>query len=94
MAPLARLTTALSLAGFGLVAASGLVMFAASPGELLANRAFLIKLGLVSAAGINAAMFHARGGLDKPDAVARAQTVLSVGLWIAAIISGRWIAYI
>jgi hypothetical protein len=61
---------------------------------LLANRAFLLKLGLVSAAGINAAMFHARGGLHKPDAVARAQTVLSVGLWIAAIISGRWIAYI
>ena len=94
LAPLARLTMTLSLAGFALVAGSGLVMFAASPGELLANRAFLLKLGLVSAAGINAAMFHARGGLYKPDALARAQTVLSVALWIAAIISGRWIAYI
>ena len=40
------------LAGFGLVAMSGLLMFAANPNDMLANRAFLLKLGLVSLAGL------------------------------------------
>jgi hypothetical protein len=68
-------------------------MFAAHPGEMLANRPFVIKLGLLMLAGTNAALFHARGGLQRGDAVARAQTALSLGLWLAAIICGRWIAY-
>jgi hypothetical protein len=90
---LARLALPLSLLGFGLAAASGLAMFAAHPGELLANRAFAVKLGLLMLAGTNAALFHARGGLQRVDAVARAQTALSLGLWLGVIIAGRWIAY-
>jgi hypothetical protein len=93
VAALARLALPLSLLGFGLAAGSGLAMFAAHPGELLANRPFVIKLGLLMLAGTNAALFHARGGLQRGDAVARAQTALSLGLWLAAIICGRWIAY-
>ena len=92
--PLARLSLALAVAGFGLIALTGVLMFAAHPAELLANRAFVIKLALVMLAGLNAAMFHARGGLDRPDGFARAQTVLSLGLWLAVIICGRWIAYL
>jgi hypothetical protein len=91
--PLARLSLGLSLAGFGLVACSGVAMFAGAPAELLANRTFVIKLGLVMLAGLNAAAFHARGGLALADRTARAQTVLSLGLWLAVIICGRWIAY-
>lgn len=91
---LARLALTLSLAGFALIAASGLLMFASQPQELLANRPFVIKLALVMLAGCNAAMFHARGGLEKLDRVARIQTVLSLGLWLAVIILGRWIAYV
>jgi hypothetical protein len=93
VAALARLALPLSLLGFGLAAGSGLAMFAAHPGEMLANRPFVIKLGLLMLAGTNAALFHARGGLQRGDAVARAQTALSLGLWLAAIICGRWIAY-
>ena len=93
MAALARLSIAVSLTGFALVAASGLLMFAANPAELLSNRAFLAKLSLVTLAGINALVFHARKGLQRCDAVARAQTLVSTALWIGAIISGRWIAY-
>jgi hypothetical protein len=55
-------------------------MFAANPNELLANTAFLLKLALVASSGLDAAAFHARGGLHAPDGVARAQTVLSLGL--------------
>jgi hypothetical protein len=91
---LARLGLTVSVCGFALIACSGLGLFAAHPGEMLANRAFVIKLGLVSLAGLNAAWFHARGSLLKGDAAARAQTVLSLGLWLGAIICGRWIAYL
>ena len=91
--PLARLSLKVTLAGFGLLVCSGLLMFAAQPGELVANRAFLLKLGLVHLAGLNAAWFHGRDSLGRCDGLARAQTVLSTGLWIAAIICGRWIAY-
>ena len=93
LADLGRLCLSLSLAGFALVAATGLAMFGANPGELLANRAFVVKLGLIGLAGLNAVLFHVRGGLGRPDGVARAQTALSLGLWLAVIICGRWIAY-
>jgi hypothetical protein len=92
--PLARLALSLSLTGFALVASSGLVMFGSQPDELLNNDAFLLKMGLVLAAGLNAAVFHARGGVARLDPVARAQTALSLGLWLAVIICGRWIAYL
>jgi hypothetical protein len=92
--PLARLALSLSLTGFALVASSGLVMFGSQPDELLNNDAFLFKMGLVLAAGLNAAVFHARGGVARLDPVARAQTALSLGLWLAVIICGRWIAYL
>jgi hypothetical protein len=91
--PLARLSLALSLAGFGLLVLSGLALFAAAPAELLASRSFVVKMGLVLFAGLNAAWFHARGGLELADRTARAQTVFSLGLWLAVIICGRWIAY-
>lgn len=92
--PLARWALLLSLLGFGVVVLSGLLMFASRPSELLTNRAFVIKMGLVMLAGLNAAAFHARGGLARLDSTARAQTVLSLGTWLAAIICGRWIAYL
>ncbi|MCU0773560.1 MAG: hypothetical protein MUC74_03370 [Ideonella sp.] len=92
--PLARATLVLAVGGFGLALASGLLMFASNPWELIANRSFVVKMGLLTLAGGNAALFHARGGVRKPDRIARAQTALSLALWIAVIIAGRWIAYI
>ncbi len=94
VAPLARLALTLSLCGFGLAALSGSLMFARQPMELLANRAFTLKMCLLMVVGTNAALFHARGGLAKMDGVARAQTVFSLGLWLAVIVCGRWIAYL
>ena len=91
--PLARLALRVSVTGFCLLGATGLLMFAAAPQELLGNRFFLIKMGLVSAAGLNALAFHLRQGLHRLDGIARTQTVLSLGLWLGVIICGRWIAY-
>jgi hypothetical protein len=90
---LARLSLVLALCGFGLAALSGLLMFAAHPGEMLANRSFVLKMGLLVLAGTNAALFHARAGLQRMDRLARVQTLASLGLWIGAMIAGRWIAY-
>jgi hypothetical protein len=94
LAALGRLSLTLALAGFALLVCSGVLLFAAAPDEMLGNRAFLIKMGLIQLAGLNAAWFHARGGLARPDATARVQTALSLGLWLAVIALGRWIAYI
>ena len=91
---LARLSLSLAVAGFGVVALSGLLMFASQPADLIANRAFVVKIGLVMLAGLNAAAFHARGGLRRLDGFARAQTIVSLGLWLTAMICGRWIAYL
>ncbi len=91
---LARLTLPLSVLGFALCAASGLLMFASQAQELLANRVFLYKLALISLAALNAALFHSRGGLALADATAKAQALLSTLIWLAVIICGRWIAYV
>jgi hypothetical protein len=91
---LARLSLTVALAGFGLAAAAGLLMFASQPAELLGNRAFVVKMGLLALAGTNAAVFHARGALARLDTTARVQTLVSLGLWLGVIICGRWIAYV
>lgn len=90
---LARLSLSLAAAGFGLAAASGLTMFAAQPAELLANRAFTLKMLLLLAAACNAGWFHGRGSLARLDRTARAQMLLSSVIWIAIVVCGRWIAY-
>jgi len=92
--PLARLALTASLGGFGLAALTGGLMFATQADELLANRAFQLKIALLALAGSNAALFHLRGGLHKLDRVARLQAVLSLGVWLGVIICGRWIAYV
>ena len=92
--PLARLALRLSLAGFGLIVASGALMLAGQWSELLANRAFVLKMMLVALGGLNAMWFHARDSLQRLDRTARLQTVVSMGLWLAVIICGRWIAYL
>ncbi len=92
--PLARLSLGVTAVGFGLLACSGALMFAAQAAELLSNRTFVIKLLLIHLAALNAAWFHGRGSLVRGDGLARAQTVLSLGLWLGAIICGRWIAYL
>ncbi len=93
VAPLAQLALPLSVAGFALAALTGLTMFVSQPSELLANRVFVAKMGLLMLAGLNAGAFHAREGLRLLDRTARLQTLASLGLWLAVIICGRWIAY-
>ena len=91
---LARLSLSVALCGFGLVAASGLLMFATQPAELLSNRVFTLKMLLLMLAGCNAAWFLGRGSLARLDGLARAQMLASTVVWLAVVVCGRWIAYV
>jgi len=88
-----------SAASMLLVLPTGLLLFIADPEALLANRVFLLKLALIALAGLNALVFHAGPwrGADAWAARAPARAVLhallSLGLWLAVIASGRLIAY-
>ena len=90
---LGRLALPVTAGGFCLAATTGSIMFAAQATELIANQAFLLKMGLLLLAGLNALWFHGRGTLARPRRWARVQTAVSLGLWIGVIICGRWIAY-
>lgn len=92
--PLARLSLTLVVLGFSLAAASGLLMFSTQPGELLANRAFTVKMLLLVLAASNAGWFHARRSLDRLDATARMLMVLSSVIWLLVLTCGRWIGYL
>jgi len=91
-----------SLGSMLLVAPAGLLLFSAQPAEFLSNRVFLLKLALLAAAGLNAALFHA--GVYRTAAawdvarpappLARAQAALSLLLWVAVIACGRLLAYV
>ncbi|HEX2544978.1 MAG TPA: hypothetical protein VHL79_08880 [Ramlibacter sp.] len=90
---LARLALGTAATGFALAAGSGLLMFASQPSELLANRAFTLKMLLLFTAGCNAAWFHGRGSLARCDTTARVLMAASTLLWLGVIACGRWIAY-
>jgi len=92
-ATLARLSLSLVIAGFGLAALSGLLMFATQAQELLANRAFTLKMLLLGCAACNAAWFHSRQSLQRLDRTARVLATVSLLLWVSILACGRWIAY-
>lgn len=83
-----------------LVVPSGLLLFAAQPADMLGNRVFLCKMGLVMLAALNALGFHRsrwwRTGAAMTEAGARARVHagLSLLFWIAVIVCGRMIAYV
>jgi hypothetical protein len=92
--PLARLVLRTALAGFACAVASGSLLFISSATEVAANPAFQAKLVLILIAGLNAVVFHARGGLRGRDALARLQAAASLLLWLSVLAAGRLIAYL
>ena len=90
-----------SAAGLLLIVPAGLMMFSAHPQDFAHNRVFQIKLTLIAAAGMNAALFHlgvyrsvAKWNKDIPaPAAAKGHAMASLTLWIAVICCGRLLAY-
>lgn len=92
--PLARLSLGTALVGFCCAAASGLLLFTSGATEFAAHPAFRVKLVLILIAGLNAIVFHARGGVRRQDSAARLQAAASLLLWLSVISAGRLIAYL
>jgi hypothetical protein len=84
-------------ASFLLIVPSGLAMFLARAGDLIASPVFAVKMCLIFAAGANAGIFlagvfrhAAQWDVDvMPPLAARAAAALSLALWISVIACGR-----
>jgi len=91
-----------SIGALVLIVPSGLLMFSAHASDFLGNRAFQLKMGLLVAAGMNAAWFHTgpytsvkSWDVDAPAPMAAKLSVaLSLALWLGVIICGRLLAYL
>ncbi len=99
---LARHLLPWSVAALALIVPTGLMMFAAHAEDFISNRAFQVKMGLLLAAGMNAAMFHtgpyqsvARWDTNAAaPGLARASVAVSIAIWISIIACGRLLAYL
>ena len=86
---------------FVLIVPSGLAMFTAHASEFIGNPVFAIKMCLIVAAGVNAAIFHvgvyrSAAAWDvgvMPPLAARAAAAGSLLGWISVIACGRLLAY-
>lgn len=101
VAALARHLLPWSRLGLGVVAVSGLLMFTAHATEFAESGVFRLKVALIAAACLNAAVFHRwpfrsvaawDAGMRTPPA-ARAAAVASLALWTGVIACGRLLAY-
>jgi len=98
---LAQLALPWTVGAFVLVLLTGLLMFTAHASDLLGNPVFILKMGLIGAAGLNAALLHA-GAMGKasawdvnamPPMRVRIAALLSIVLWVVVIACGRLLAY-
>ena len=102
---LARHVLPWSAAAFLLIVPSGLLMFTAHASEFVQSDGFVLKMLLILAAGLNAALFHVvtlrtadvwdsdEMRMLAPPPSARLSAALSLALWIAVIACGRLLAY-
>jgi hypothetical protein len=100
IALLAHYAVPWSLLGFLVAAASGLAMFTAHAAEFITQPVFMLKMGLILAAGVNAAILHmgplrdlASDDLDATRAMKLAGG-LSLACWLGVIACGRMLAYL
>lgn len=91
-----------SLGALVLIVPTGLLMFMAHASDLLTNRAFQLKLGLILLAAINAGLFHT-GAFRRfvqwdrdaiPPAAVKAHAAASLAIWLGVIACGRLLAYV
>lgn len=80
-------------AGFALAIATGMGLFITRASAYIENTAFLIKLGLLVAAGTNVAWLHARS-LRSDTIPLRLAGALSLAAWVGVVLAGRWIGHL
>lgn len=90
-----------TIAGFAIMVITGLALFFANAFEYYHNFVFRLKVLFLLAAAINIFLFHykvqanraAWDSQSRPPASARAAAALSLTLWFAVIVAGRYVAY-
>lgn len=103
-APVSKVTDSVlpyTVAGFVLMVITGTALFFANPFEYYHNFFFRLKFVFLIAAAVNIFLFHHRVQANRaqwddaarPPTAARAAAAISLTLWIAVIISGRYVAY-
>jgi hypothetical protein len=87
-------------AAFAVAALTGVAMFTTNARVYAHNAAFLVKLCLLAAAGINMLTFHltAARTMDRWDhraapPIGKAAAALSLALWVAVVFAGRVIGF-
>ncbi len=88
-----------ALIGFAVAVPSGVWLASVRISEYLENPAFLAKLALLLLAGVNALALRLlagpRGVVNMVGRLAgRIAATASLVLWIAAVLAGRWIAFV
>lgn len=79
--------------GAGLALATGLLLLSARPHEYAGNAIVWLKLMVVAAALANAALFEWRAARLDGTPPGGCAAALSIALWLAALMLGRWIAF-
>ena len=91
-----------TLGALVVIVPSGFLMFVAHATDLISNRAFQLKLGLILLAGVNALAYHlgtARTSAlwdrdAKPPARVRLHAAASLAIWAGVLACGRLLAYL
>ncbi|MBO9622944.1 MAG: hypothetical protein J7500_09555 [Sphingomonas sp.] len=102
--PVSKVTSTVlpyTVGGFVVMILTGLALFFANPFEYYHNVVFRVKIGFLLAAAINIFLFHYRvqsnlaswDNAQRTPRGARIAAGVSLGLWIAVIVAGRYVAY-
>jgi hypothetical protein len=86
---------------FAVMAATGLLLFYATPVRYYQNLFFRLKLILLVAAGLNVWLFHSRVHRSveawdleaRPPRAARVAAIVSLTMWAGVVVAGRLMAY-
>jgi hypothetical protein len=98
---LARAVLPVTWSAFAVAAISGFLLFISNAAKYLGNGFFDAKMILLCAAGLNMIVFHAVSARDMerwekdatPPLRARLAGAVSILLWIAVVVCGRWIGF-
>ena len=94
--PLVRMATI----GLGLAVATGFLLFSVRPQDYAANPAFLVKLSFIAAGLLNVLLLRLGTGWQRAlaggpvTAPVRMAAVVSMLIWMSAVLAGRWIAFV
>jgi hypothetical protein len=99
-ARVSRETLPLTWMAFGVAVVTGALMFTTSAQTYFGNAAFQWKVAALAAAGANMAIFQLTAGADeatwpagRAPRAARLAGLLSLLLWAAVVLLGRWIGF-